>query len=319
MFISDWFIWIKIPTILQTKNKDFYLFHSLCKAQALTEIAKEAMSAASIAMDSYNKVLDLADPWEKFHETMRGLDKYREDYSKNALKLYINIRYFVSNGISAYYRSTEHVYEWCYLVTPLLKKYIELFNEMDMSKLAEQRDLLIEILDNGIKEMKNAQNELDEASSHFNSLAGTLTSFRHQLDSDFSDHSDYLEAKKAEIRKVGYGSASIFGPIGWAIAAGIIEGKLIPELKARLGNIEDFYKKLNVLVDQSFTNIGESKDKIKDEIRVIGELKVQTEETKTYAEIDITPELKDIVIEAAQSLISKCNEYKKRIAPFTSV
>lgn len=277
------------------------------------------MSAANIAMDSYSKVLDLADPWEKFHETMRGLEKYRDDYSKKALKLYINIRYFVSNGISAYHRSTEHVYEWCYLVVPMLKKYIELFDGMNESKLAEQKDLLVEILDNGIKEMENAQKELDEASSHFNSLAGTLTSFRHQLDSDFSDHSDYIEGKKSEIRKKGYGSASIFGPIGWAIAAGIIEGKLIPELMARLRKIEDFYQKLNDLVDRSFTNIRESKDKIKDEIRVIGDLKVQTEETKTYGEIDYTPELKEIVIEAAQNLIKKCNEYKRRIAPFTPV
>lgn len=277
------------------------------------------MSAANIAMDSYNKVLDLADPWEKFHETMRGLDKYRDDYSKKALKLYINIRYFVSNGISTYYRSTEHVYEWCYLVTPLLKKYIELFNGMNVEKLAEQRDLLIKILDNGVKEMGNAQDELDQASTHFNSLAGTLTSFRHQLDSDFSDNSDYIEDKKAEIRKVGYGSASIFGPIGLAIAAGIIEGKLIPELKARLGKIKEFYENLNDLVDESDTNIRESKVKIKGEIKVIGKLMVQAEATKTYAELDITPELKDIVIEAAQTLISKCNKYKKRIAPFTPV
>lgn len=54
---------------------------------------------------------------KKFHETFWGLDKYWDDYSKKALAF----------GICAYYWSMESVHE-CYLVTPVLKKFIQSFN-----------------------------------------------------------------------------------------------------------------------------------------------------------------------------------------------
>lgn len=288
-------------------------------AKKLNQLAKEAMSAANTVMDSYNKVLELEEPWEKIHATLRDLDKFRDDYSKPAYKQYINIRYYVSNGISTYNTATYHVYDWCVLATPLLKKYIELYNDINETTMAEQKEILIKLLDDGLKDMDKAKAELANASGFFNSLAGELTTFRGQLQSDFSDQSDYLNERKAHIRKVGYASASIFGPIGLAIAAGIIEGKLIPELKARLSKVEQFYNKLDELANASLTDISASKQKIQKETRIIGDLKTEAEELNTYASIEEISIMKDIVIETAEKLISSCNKYKKRIAPFTPI
>lgn len=124
-----------------------------------------------------------------------------------------------------------------------------------------------------------------------------------------------------QIRLEGYGTASIFGPIGLAIAAGVLEGKMVPELRARLRKVEEFYDNLDKTVNTAFSNIDEAKGELKNEIQTIGELKVRTEETNTYVSIDETPELRDIAIQSAKDLIATCNEciyrYQAIVAKYT--
>lgn len=283
------------------------------------ETAKKAIAASSEAMDLINKGLDQSVPWATLEASLNELERFRSDYSAKAGDLVGKVKTLISQGMTAYYQASRHVYQWCLVVEPLLQKYIDLFTKLDKTKSEEQKKILVTILDDGIAEMKKAQKVLGESSSSFNEAAGQLTTLQHQLSSDFNEQSSYFAEQIAKVRREGYGIASIFGPIAWAIAAGVVEGKKVPEFKARLRSVENFYHNLNAVVSRSNGNIDETKAKLNTEIRAIGDLKVQTEEMSTYPSIDGVTELRDTIISSAKGLITKCTTYRNNHKIFASV
>lgn len=277
------------------------------------EVAKEGIDTLDKGIDLYNKILDKVVPWSELNQTITKLDKYRSDYSKEAAALIGEIKTKMMDGMDAYFRATQSVYEWCGLAVRLLTTYTTLFKgQMNQGKFNAQRTLLLKVLDDGIKKMTDGQKQLGDSSSSFNVAAGKLTSLNHRLATDFSQNSEYFQSQISRIRAVAYASAAPFTLLGLSIAAGVVEGKLIPELKAKMASIEKWYKDVTAEVEKSFKNIDDTKAKLKEEIRHIGDLKVQTETTKTYIELDDTPEMKEEVLTSVADLIKKCKEYQNR-------
>lgn len=60
------------------------------------------------------------------------------------------------------------------------------------------------------------------------------------------------------------------------------------------------------------SGIDETKDRLKQEIRIIGDVKVATEETNTFISVDYVSELRETIVQSARNLIDKCNEYARR-------
>lgn len=282
-------------------------------AKAGIEVAKEGIDAVDKALDLYNKIFDKIVPWEELNKTIAKLDQYRQDYSKEAAALIGTVKTLMLNGMDNYFSATQSVREWCQLTIPLLNAYLGLFTgEMNQGKFNAQRTLLLKVLNDGILKMEKAQKDLYTSSSSFNDASGKLTSLKHRLETDFNQNSEYYKSQISRIRAVAYGSAAPFGLFGIAIAAGVVEGKLIPELNAKMKSIEVFYGNVQGLVQQSFKDIDSTKAKLKEEIRVIGDLKVQTDETKTFIELDNEPALKQTVVDSVKALIAKCKAYIAR-------
>lgn len=107
--------------------------------------------------------------------------------------------------------------------------------------------------------MTDAQDDLGKSSSSFNSVAGKLTALQGRFAVEFNVESDYFQAKMTEIRLKGYAGGVWFGPIGVGIAAGVIEGKLIPEIMEKMAKIEKFYEILNEKIVKAFTDIDDTK------------------------------------------------------------
>lgn len=80
----------------------------------------------------------------------------------------------------------------------------------------------------------------------------------------------------------------------------------------KLDGIEKFYTNLKEKVDISSKNIDKTKATLKTEIQHIGDLKVQTEGTKTYINLDNIPQMRDDIIESVQKLIKNCADYRDR-------
>lgn len=67
-------------------------------------------------------------------------------------------------------------------------------------------------------------------------------------------------------------------------------------------------------LDEGIAKMRAAEEELVDKIEIwrIREFKIKTEETRVYLGIDDIPELHDTVIESAQHLIVKCNEYRSR-------
>lgn len=281
------------------------------------ETVKTAIETADKALELYNKVLDQVIPWNTFNDTVKELNRFKEEYSQSASTLVGEIKTLLMNSQDKYFEATQVVYEWCGVTTPLLTAYLSLFNQYDEKKALAQKATLIKVLDDGICKLEKAQQSLHASSQSFNSASGKLLALDSQLANDFNEKSDYFQGQVDKIRKEAYAGAAagvVGGPFGliiaYSIAAGVLEGKLIPALKDKLKSVKSFFESLTVTVKSANADIEKVKSKLKDEISVIGDLKTETETTRFFVDYDdlMLKQLQD----SATKLISSCNEYQKR-------
>ncbi|KAJ6639526.1 Hemolysin E [Pseudolycoriella hygida] len=260
------------------------------------EITIEGIEALNKALDLYNKVLDQIIPWKTYEETIKELDRYRADYSNESAQLVGEVKTLIYNAEDNYFSASQYIYEWCSLTIQLLRIYLNLFEKRSSSTYEAQRGILIVVLGDGIDKMSAGQAKLQQSSINFNNVAGKLTTLNAQA----------------------YGGAAsgfVFGPFGimiaYAVAAELVEGRLIPELQQRLDEVKGFFVKLHKTIDETNVNIDSTKTKLKDEIANIGELKVKTEAIKKIIPFDELDALCDTILESVNNLIKQCEAYQK--------
>jgi len=280
-------------------------------ADKTVEVVKNAIETADGALDLYN--LDQVIPWQTFDETIKELSRFKQEYSQAASVLVGDIKTLLMDSQDKYFEATQTVYEWCGVATQLLAAYILLFDEYNEKKASAQKDILIKVLDDGITKLNEAQKSLLVSSQSFNNASGKLLALDSQLTNDFSEKSSYFQSQVDKIRKEAYAGAAagvVAGPFGliisYSIAAGVVEGKLIPELKS----VQSFFTTLSNTVKQANKDIDAAKLKLTTEIAAIGEIKTETETTRFYVDYDDL--MLSLLKEAAKKMINTCNEYQKR-------
>lgn len=165
--------------------------------------------------------------------------------------------------------------------------------------------------------MEAAQHMLDETSSSFNNCAGKVATLNIQLTNDFSKESDNYKQQVEKIRREAYCGAVagvILGPFGlmlsYSIAAGVVEGKLIPELDEKLESVKNFHLQLRTQLYKANRDVDQTKLQLRKEIEIISALKIETEITKEY--VHIGDVVRDRIIQEANKLIQQCKEYQMR-------
>lgn len=261
----------------------------------------------------FDKRLDKDVPWNIFKDTLKKLDVFRQDYSTEAASLISDLKVKMYDGIDTYFMASENIYEWCGVAIPRLTKYKSLWQgKMDEAKFKTQKSLLLNLLTDGIERMGKAQEKLDASSSSFNVAAGKLLSLSIRLEADFSEKSEYYQTKILEIRKAAGIKGISITLFGLTILAGTSEKKYIPEIKEKMKSLTIYYKDLQKTIAKASSDIDSTKTKMRDEIRVIGQMKSKAEETKIYVEGDIDGALQKIIGAAVDSLIANCNSYRNR-------
>ncbi|MCC2615188.1 hemolysin E [Aestuariibacter halophilus] len=287
------------------------------EAETAVAVIDKSLTAADKAIDLYNKGLDQLIPWKTFEETVNNLAEYQDHYSKAAGAMVGKVKSLLMDSEDAYFKSTQSIYEWSSMAASLLSAYLELFEQFDAEKAAAQKHILLKVLGEGITKMGVAQDALQTASQHFNAAAGELITLNTQLSNDFDAKSSYFQAQVDKIRKEAYGGAAagaIAGPFGliisYSIAAGVVEGKLIPELQKQLKSVQGFFTDITALVKTADQQISDAKSKLKEEVQVIGDMKASTETTQFFVEYDdlMLKQLKG----AASKLIQQCQDYMHR-------
>ncbi|CAM3870595.1 hemolysin E [Rahnella bruchi] len=281
------------------------------------QVIKDSIDAADKALDLYNKVLDQVIPWNTFQKTVEELSRFKDDYSQKSSVLVGEVKTLLMTSQDKYFTATQSVYEWCGMSTQLLQAYLALFKEYNEQKAEAQKAILIKVLDDGITKMDAAQKSLGESSLSFNEASGKLLQLDSQLSNDFNEKSEYFENQVSKLRKEAYAGAAaglVLGPFGllisYSIASGVVEGKMIPELRKKLESVKKFFTDLSAQVKKANTSIDETKVKLTNEISVIGEMKSNTKATRFFVEYN------DLMLDAlktsAEKLITQCEEYQKR-------
>ncbi|MEG4230497.1 hemolysin E [Microcoleus sp. Pol11C3] len=281
------------------------------------EIVQKGLEASDKALELYNKVIDQVIPWKTFEDTIKELTKFEKEYSEKAAILVGEIKTLLMNSNDDYLKAVQSVYEWCGLASQLLKAYLQLFDNYNTKTAEGQKVILLKVLEEGITKMTLAQDSLSKSSKSFNDASGKLATLNNQLGEDFNKGSSYYESQVDNLRKQAYGGAAagaVLGPFGliisYAIAAGVLEGKLIPELQHKLEEVKRSFERMKSLVETADKDITTTKGLLKDEIQKIGDIKVTTQTTMTYVDLD------DVLINAlkksAWKLIQQCDEYMKR-------
>lgn len=144
------------------------------------ETVNDALTVTDEILGLYIDVLDRAVPWRTFQQTLAALDKYRDDYSEESSKLIGYIKSLMSKGIDEYHRASNYMFRWCDEATPLISTYVDLFrNDHTVAKAHTQKDIMVDVLERGVTEMKTAQDAISQSSISFNGAAGHLTGKTH--------------------------------------------------------------------------------------------------------------------------------------------
>ncbi|MDH4418952.1 MAG: hemolysin E [Acidovorax sp.] len=289
------------------------------------DLIDKSIDAADKALDLFNKAIDQIIPWNSFEETLTQLDKYRSDYSKEAATLVGEIQTLLLNAQNHYKKAVTSVYGWCDVTIDLIALYEDSLYNPETADM--QKEILLMVLGEGQTLIGEGLESLNRCSLSFNSASGKLTELDTRLSFDFDEKSDYFESQVSKIRKEAYaGSAAgaVGGPFGliiaYAIAAGVVEGKLIPELRKKFVSIEGFFKDIRAMIVGAQDNIATTKNQLEQEMFVLTDLRSEITKTKTIIEVDKHGKLKDKILARTESLSKKCSEYVARHAkkPLTS-
>lgn len=279
------------------------------EAKIAIETAKIDIKRADEAVDFFNKMLDQTVPWQTFSDSLFEMDKYRTDFSVATAALILQIKRLLLNAMDAYFVATRNIYGWCNIASHLITAYVNLFDSISREKSAAQKAILLEILNMGIDKMTKVQNGLDVITTNFTEASETLTSLQVRLDNEFDVRRDWYRMKKRQIKEKIKNNVTFIGPFGVIFGTNVTES--MAKLHGKMLSSKRFYSQLKVIVNKALVNIDEAKLKLNDEIHIFRHLKMQTAETKPFESFGDAG-LRDTVIRFAESLSTKCNEYRKR-------
>lgn len=286
---------------------------------AAIRITKQGFEIVDKGLELYTKVLDEVVPWKSIEETVKGLDRYRDNYSNEAADIIGEIKTLILNTTDKYFSAKQSIYEWCSLTIRFIATYKLLFDKHDEKNFPAQKTVLLKALDDGMEKMTAAHVKLEEISTSFKLVTGKLTTLIAQLDIDFDKKSEYFKAVNAKIRREAYGTAAVgavLGPFGlilsYSIASGIVEGQVIPEIQRKVVEIKNFYENLKKQIEKANTDIKNAKSKLDTDIGTVGLESTQTEQTQAASEPLDMDRLHDDIIGTVNKLVVQCEEFKKR-------
>lgn len=128
--------------------------------------SKNAIDEVNRAMGLYQKILKDV-PWTTLKQKLDNLESYRNDYSSSAASIIAEIRGHMTKGIDAYKSSSRNIYDWCMFAQKRLESYVKLFEGANEESIEKQKDILVELLDEGVTKMESAQDELGKSSSRY--------------------------------------------------------------------------------------------------------------------------------------------------------
>ena len=295
------------------------LYCKMAEALAIVETVQTGVDAANGALNLYNNTVNQLIPWDTFKQAMKDLKENSKQYSDKSAVLVGKVQTLLLNSSDEYDSSLEEVNRWCKMAVPVLGQFMSLFEKITDSNVAQaQKILLLKVLNEGSEHLTRAISKLEASKMSFNEASGHLITLVSQLEHDFNAGSAFYLSAVAELRAQAYGGAAVgaaFGPLGlalsYSIAAGVVEGSLIPSLVRAFQETLTLFNNLKTDVEKTQKDIESAKESITNEIRALGTMSGKIEETKTFAETwSLIPSvLFGDLKKSTNQLIDMCKQY----------
>lgn len=279
----------------------------------------ESILKSSGVLDLF-KEQDKYIPSDEFKDVIKRLDEYRNSYSPRAADLAGEVKTLLNDALDTYFMAANSVYEWCGVAIKRLTQYNNYLKNLTPFKLKLQHKIIIQVLEEGIKRMTEAQKALDLASRSFNKASGQIVSLTAQLNSDFDKDSEYTRLEVARLEKEKNDAKSCIFWFCWENSKTRTIDELKKLINEKLKGVKKFHDDVKDALVQADKKIDETKQKLRDEITAIGEVKAQTEVT-----LDTINDIKDAEVEdykdgdlqktiktEVDSLIEECRKYRAR-------
>lgn len=297
------------------------------------ELFTQAMDKMESTFQHYNRDLDHTIPWKTLKSSLSSINLQYDFHSPNATDFLKTIREKVSSGSHQYFQSASIMYEWATFASTALTIYLEIIDSDNYNGT----DLIIDVLDQGIKKMNETIPLLEGVYGEFSDASNNLELLSQEFNvTKLHMDGEYLN-KELKIRVRGYlgGVASsavvglmssvltdVFCPtcdeeikalvglgaaaLGTLTSTAVIEAKFIQDVENLIEDIQEYYDSTSKAMENVSENIDKTIVEIKSEINRLHALKANAELTNNLI-------MRDFVVIAIKSSVKKlidvCNEY----------
>lgn len=285
-----------------------------------------AIQVANNGLCAMNKVIGLTTtlvaetiPWKELKETVQELNKNQDQYSTEAEALVRKIAQALLDSRDQYVTSVNTVDGWCISATNTIPVLLGLFaNITDKDAAKAQVEIFVKLLNSGEEAISKALGEMNASNESFKTMAAKIEELQPQLEADSNEASAFFKKAVADVRTKAYAGAYsgvIFGLIGlavsYAIAAGIVEGELVPNLKRAFKETQAAFDKLKKDLEKSEDSIQAAKELIKKEIKDLKTMNDTIEKTEGFAEdwAGAPSQHFDSFKDSTSELIKLCTDY----------
>lgn len=266
------------------------VIHTPTAQQLSVANVKESIEVIDQAISLYDKYIEREISWKGLGHSLDEMDKFRKDIFSNSETSIQEIKMNVTNAIDAHFLATQNVYEWAQSTASSLKLFIRLYENHDTKKANTQKQLILQLLESGVVQLRAGKPYFKTILSSFNAAADSFTVLRQEFAEKFAEHSKNFY--KIVIRS-RYGNSNND------------DIHLLDDFRAIL----KFYGDLEIVILQAIANVVHTYDALLVKAYDISELK--NEYALRIVVLDESSTERQMIIKSAQALIAKCDEFQR--------
>lgn len=294
-------------------------------------IIQQGLITTSNYMTDFNKLID-GNPHKTLEDVVKEMESYCKGVSRETASLISEVKTLTMTAKDEYKHSTIKIDAWCGIASQLLNAYMNLFNEGIFSRLFNfnrssrfdeeiaiaQRDILMQVLNDGFDEMNAALDTLKKSAERFDQAAGKLTELKNELvlesGSRWKRWRSKLIGSQIHILTASVGLIMTGQAVAVAVASIAVVGFEIssfPKFFNEMSSLKKMFADLAENVEDAKVDVDAIKKMFLEEMRIIQDLKAQIHATKFMLPHKV---LRDEVMPFVIQLIHQCDQYRARHA-----
>lgn len=254
---------------------------------------EQGIEAANDGLSLYHTLIKYIEPLKEIKEFIDGLNEYRINYSAELTAQIGQLKEHTINGIDEYVRASENIYEWASLTATHLQLFVKLFDNYDRKKFAAQKQLLIEMLDGGVAQMRVALEKYGNSSNTFSSADGAIKVL----------HKKFIELRKHIESNLE--NLSFINQIDWTNAEGHFD------VLKKVDGIVLMCLKLLSKFEEAIDKTAYVRELLLSEIQYISILKTHIQQTVRFVNLNEMSHVREAVMKSAERLIANYEDYQK--------